>query len=100
MTFANEDELAIHTVGAAAYRILRDILAKRGQDDLENLMRAGMYYCALDLVHGRLSEKQVDNLRADVRIYKCIFAIEQEIKNRGRLYTGLIPLSQVGQYVV
>ena len=31
MTFANEDELAIHTVAAAAYRLVRDLLNRRGR---------------------------------------------------------------------
>ena len=43
MTFANEDELAIHTVAAAAYGIVRDLLGTRGRSNSEELYAADIY---------------------------------------------------------
>ncbi len=50
----NEDPLAIHTVGAAAYRILRDLKQRRGRSELSDLYGRGLYYVARDLVDGKL----------------------------------------------
>jgi len=79
MTFANEDELAIHTVAAAAYRILRDMLDKRGRHDLENLYRAGLYRMAKDFVNGKLSKDEL----IELQIYDLVSAIAEDIKVRG-----------------
>jgi hypothetical protein len=54
MHFSGEDELAIHTVAAAAYRILRDLKAKRGRGELADLLSLGLFAYADDLVSGRL----------------------------------------------
>jgi hypothetical protein len=39
MTFANEDPLAVHTVAAAAGRVLRDLAKKRGHKVLAEQWR-------------------------------------------------------------
>jgi hypothetical protein len=52
MTIANEDEVAIHTVASAGYRILRDLLNKRGKFDVEELLRLGLFAHASELVRG------------------------------------------------
>jgi hypothetical protein len=41
MFFAKEDELAIHTVASAAFRLLRDLTAKRGKNFTAEAFRAG-----------------------------------------------------------
>ena len=64
MTFDNEDELAIHTVAAAGYRILREILAKRGRHDLEELLRIGVYSWSESLAHGKLSDNELKYLKS------------------------------------
>ena len=38
MLLAKEDSLAIHTVVAAGYRVLRVLLRHRGKDDLDELL--------------------------------------------------------------
>ncbi len=53
MTFLNEDPLAVHTVGAAAFRILRDLKKSRGRSTLADLLRAGLYEMASDVVSGK-----------------------------------------------
>ena len=53
MTLANEDELAIHTVAASAYRVLRDIKQKRGRSDAFDLFARGMFAIAEELAAGK-----------------------------------------------
>jgi len=43
MYFRDDDELAIHVVGHAAFRIIRDILRSRDNDIHESLMTRGMF---------------------------------------------------------
>ncbi len=45
--FAEEDELAIHTVAAAAYRSLRDLMARRGLQPFGEFVRAGFFSAEL-----------------------------------------------------
>jgi len=65
MTFANEDELAIHTVAAAAYRIVRDLLEKRGRFDIDELVAGGLYLTARSLAAGELSQAALDELTGE-----------------------------------
>jgi hypothetical protein len=76
MTFANEDEFAIHTVAAAAYRILRDLLEKRGRFDLEELAAAGIYHTASSMAAGELPQADQDDLRLEhPLLYDMLVAI-------------------------
>jgi hypothetical protein len=50
MFFAKEDELAIHTVTSAAFRILRDVTDKRGKNITAELLRNGIYSMARSCV--------------------------------------------------
>jgi hypothetical protein len=52
MTLANEDMLAIHTVASAGYRILRDLLEKRGKYDLDEILRFGLFAFASEIARG------------------------------------------------
>jgi hypothetical protein len=54
--FAHDDELSIHTLVAAAFRILRDLIDKRGTDFEAELFRAGFYAMAKQYRGGTLSE--------------------------------------------
>lgn len=90
MTFANEDSLAIHTIAAAAYRITRDILHKRGRHDPDELLRAGIYALALSIAHGKISDKDVEYMKETDPAYALIFEIADGIKAqeaRGREFT-------------
>ncbi len=53
MALANEDELAIHTVAASAYRVLRDIKQQRGRSDAFDLIQRGMFAIAEELATGK-----------------------------------------------
>jgi hypothetical protein len=82
MTFDTEDELAIHTVAAAAYRILRDILEKRGRHDKEELVRAGVYDAARSLAHGQMSDDEIEDLK-QLQLFRLVSFVAEDIKVRG-----------------
>jgi hypothetical protein len=88
MTFANEDDLAIHTVAAAAYRIVRDLLDKRGRSDSEELYAAGIYVTARSLATGELPHAELDDLMRDApQLHDMLMAISEKIKTGGDAVT-------------
>jgi hypothetical protein len=62
MTLANVDVLAIHTVASVGYRLLRDLLEKRGKFDLDELLRAGLFSFASEIARGDSSNGLLDRL--------------------------------------
>ena len=82
MTFANEDELAIHTVAAAAYRILRDLLEKRGRNDHEELIRAGIYVYARSLANGEMSDVEIEQL-SKMHLFPIVSKMAEDIREHG-----------------
>jgi hypothetical protein len=79
MFFAQEDELAIHTLVSAAFRVLRDIFEKRGKNFTAEVFRKGIYSIARRYAEGNLPEQElklikhtglmtvIENIRDDVR---------------------------------
>lgn len=55
MLFEDEDMLAVHTVAAAAYGILRALNEGRGHDEISDRHRDMFFYLARDLATGRLA---------------------------------------------
>jgi len=56
MYFAVEDELAIHTVAAASYRLLVDLKAERGMDEAANVYLTSVFYAIRDYRRSSLPE--------------------------------------------
>ena len=56
MYFAGEDELAIHTVASAAYRVLADLKTERGMDEAANFYLTSIFYVVRDYRRGTLPE--------------------------------------------
>ena len=54
MFFAQRDELAIHTVASAAYRILIDLKEKRGRDEAADAQFSGIFYIVRSYRRGTL----------------------------------------------
>lgn len=52
MTLHGEDELAIHTLAAAAYGILRDLKRSRGRSELSDAVGIGLYLYARNVLDG------------------------------------------------
>jgi hypothetical protein len=84
MTFLNEDDLAIHTVASAAYKILRDLLIKRGENDVERHLKHRMFEIARRLAHAEMSADEYKKFSAIPKI----FSIAQEIEERGEKFTA------------
>src|SRR6266700_354877 len=61
--FAHDDELSIHTLVAAAFRINRDLIEKRGTDFESEVLRAGLYAMAKQYRAGTLSENVSKDLK-------------------------------------
>ncbi len=61
MTLAGEDELAIHTVAAAAYGIVRALKeAKRERSEFRDQLGLGIFLFANDLTSGKLDKVPAD----------------------------------------
>ncbi len=54
MFFGGEDELAVHTVVSAAYRIITDLKKERGQDEVGDYYLTEIFYCVRDYRRGTL----------------------------------------------
>src|SRR5664279_1514168 len=53
MTLREEDDLAIHTLGAPAYRILRDLNQQRGRNELTDIFSHALFGMAQEIASGR-----------------------------------------------
>ena len=52
--FAGEDELVVHTVASAAYRIISDLKAKRGRDEVGDYIQRATFYAVRSYRRGTL----------------------------------------------
>jgi hypothetical protein len=87
MFFQREDELAIHTVAAAAFGVLRDILKKRGRHFTKDLFRAGMVNIAKQYVAGTIpSDKKA--MFEGTRVMAIIERLAEEIRAHGDAFDG------------
>jgi hypothetical protein len=78
MTLLNEDRLAVHTVAAAAYRILRDMKERRGRSELTDMWKAAIYSLAQEYLAGKPFPscfKEAPDLK------ELVIAIANEVKN-------------------
>jgi methylphosphotriester-DNA--protein-cysteine methyltransferase len=60
--FAEEDELAIHTVASAAYRLINDLKAARGMNEAADTHLASIFYVVRDFRRGTLPKHISENL--------------------------------------
>ena len=79
MGFLAEDAIAIHTIVAAAYRILRDIKAKRGGNEYSDPFTRGLFYVARDLASGALTQLPLDIL-AHPSLVEMIEGLAKEVR--------------------
>ena len=61
MFFAQRDDLAIHTVASAAYRILKDLKEKRGRNEAADAQFTGIFYFVRDYRRGTLPVEVQDD---------------------------------------
>lgn len=57
MFFANEDELAVHTLASAAYRIIADLKGKCGGDEAADYYRTAVFYVVRDYRRGTVPSR-------------------------------------------
>jgi hypothetical protein len=62
--FAEEDELAIHTVAHAAYRLIADLKNERGQDEVADYYLVLVFYVVRDFRRGTLPSHLTDDPEA------------------------------------
>jgi hypothetical protein len=83
MFFAKEDELAVHTVASAAFRVLRDIhFRRRGKTLLSGLQGAGLFYVAKRHSEGKTPEEEIPFLKSS-GLLPLIESIAREMKEQG-----------------
>jgi hypothetical protein len=83
MTFADEDVLAITTVAAAAYRILRDVAEKRGHNPMTDDWRDNVLGVARALVKNELPEDAVNSFKADSQMWPIVSILAEKIRKLG-----------------
>ena len=87
MYFADEDELAIHTVVAAAFTVLRDIHAKtRGRNFLSDVFVTGVYEIAKRYSEGRLSDEESALFLGDSYLSAKIKELSVLIREQGERF--------------
>jgi hypothetical protein len=68
--FMGEDELAIHTVASAAYGILKDLKAERGQSEAADVVQSTYFYLVRDFHRGTLPKHMISDPVAVAEIRK------------------------------
>ena len=61
MFFAVEDDLAIHTVASAAYRVICDLKSQRGRDEVGDYYLTSVFYVVRDYRRGTLPSYFADD---------------------------------------
>ena len=61
MYFAGEDDLAIHTVASAAYRVISDLKEKRGRNEVGDYYLTMIFYAIRDYRRGTLPSYMADD---------------------------------------
>ena len=62
--FAAEDELAVHTVASAAYRLIADLKNERGRDEVADYYLISVFYVVRDYRRGTLPNHFADDPEA------------------------------------
>lgn len=75
MFFAGQDELAVHTVASAAYRIIADLKAKRGRDEASDYFLTMIFFVVRSYCRETLPKK----LAEDPEFMKWIRKIADQI---------------------
>lgn len=64
MFFSGEDELAVHTVVSASYRVIADLKSARGQDEVADYHLTSIFYVIRDYRRGKLPNRFTDDPEA------------------------------------
>ena len=80
MVFHEEDEPAIYTVAAAAHRVLRDLMEKRGRSAGAEAMRDGIRGIANALVQGTLPDSHRELFERE-NFWPAVLALAESIRD-------------------
>lgn len=96
--FAGEDELAVHTVAAAAYHLLVDLKAERGMDEAEDMYLTSIFYVVRDYRRGTLPNQLIANpeFMDWIRGIADLLPIKSDTKIEGISVT--LPRELVGEF--
>ena len=61
MYFYGEDELAVHTLASAAYRLISDLKSQRGRDEVGDYHLTSVFYAVRSYRQGNLPSYMTDN---------------------------------------
>ena len=61
MYFYGEDELAVHTLASAAYRLIGDLKSQRGRDEVGDYHLTSVFYAVRSYRQGNLPSYMTDN---------------------------------------
>ena len=61
MLFGGEDELAVHVVASAAYRLIRDLKERRGHDEVGDVYQTMFFYVVRDYHRGTLPKNLAED---------------------------------------
>ena len=75
MFFAGQDELAVHTVASAAYRIIADLKEKRGRDEAGDFFLTAVFFVVQDYRRGTLPK----HLASDPQFMKSVREMADQI---------------------
>ena len=109
MYFAGEDDLAIHTVASAAYRVISDLKLKRGRNEVGDYYLTMIFYAIRDYRRGTLPSYLADDHETmkwirelaeripitetskyeDIKASVCNDAMRQFWKKRNEIYNFL-----------
>lgn len=98
MYFAGEDQLAVHTVASAAYRLLADLKAERGMDEAASVHLASIFYVIRDYRRGNLP----NDTTSDAEFMKWVQEIAEQLPIRADSkfedVSVTLPRELVGQF--
>lgn len=91
MFFAQEDELAIHTIVAASFTVIVDLLKKRGIEFGERELRIGMVEMAKQFSEKTLPESLMKSIESSPYTKQIL----EELHEAGRSHDGGLDPSQI-----
>lgn len=93
MTLTNEDELAVHSVAAAAYQILRNIKYKRGRSDAYDLFLRGLFAIAEDLAVGKIDSIPSSIIKSAPDLGRSIETIRDDlVADKIKSFENILPI--------
>jgi hypothetical protein len=90
MFFAKEDELAIHTIASAAFRILRDLIKGRGRNLTAEMLQNFFYTTAREYAEGKLPKEKLKLLENTALMRVITDILEAERAAGGKFDAGHI----------